>query len=114
MSKGDLLAVYHDYLECLNERQWPRLGEFVADVLSYNGKRMSLGDYRAMLEADTYAIPDLQFRPEVLLANDQVVACRLFFRCTPRHPFLGFEPTGGRVRRRCRDATKIDKQASVV
>jgi predicted ester cyclase len=97
MSEGDLLAIYRGYLRCLNEREWPKLGEFVADALSYNGKRMSLRDYRAMLEADTHAIPDLQFHPEVLLANDQVVACRLFFRCTPRHPFLGFEPTGGRV-----------------
>jgi predicted ester cyclase len=97
MSKGELLAVYHDYLQCLNERQWYRLKEFVADQLSYNGKRMTLGDYEAMLEADVNAMPDLQFRPEVLLADDDVVACRLFFQCTPRHAFLGFEPTGGQV-----------------
>jgi predicted ester cyclase len=97
MSEGDLLAVYRDYLRCLNERQWPKLGQFVADQLSYNGRRMSLRDYRAMLEADVDAIPDLQFVPELLLADDHVVACRLFFQCNPRHTFLGFEPTGSQV-----------------
>src|SRR5262245_4101893 len=97
MGERDLLAVYRGYLRCLNERQWQRLGEFVADHLSYNGEPMGFDDYRAMLEADVHAIPDLQFRPELLLADDHVVSCRLFFECNPRHAFLGFEPTGGRV-----------------
>jgi predicted ester cyclase len=97
MSESDLLAVYHDYLACLNDRRWGKLGEFVADRLVYNGKHMRLNDYRAMLEADVHAIPDLQFRPELLLADDHVVSCRLFFECNPRHAFLGFEPTGGQV-----------------
>jgi hypothetical protein len=26
MSQGDLLDVYRAYLQCLNERRWPRLG----------------------------------------------------------------------------------------
>ena len=97
MSESDLLPVYRGYLAVLNERQWPKLGEYVANQLSYNGKRMSLRDYRAMLEADVHAIPDLQFHPELLLADDHTVACRQFFRCRPRHPFLGFEPPGGEV-----------------
>ncbi|MDO3638335.1 ester cyclase [Mycolicibacterium arseniciresistens] len=97
MSQDDLLNVYRAYLQCLNERQWPRLGEFVADQLSYNGRRMTLQDYRTMLEGDVDAIPDLHYQPEVVIADDNVVACRLFFECTPRHTFLGFEPTGGQV-----------------
>lgn len=97
MSQGDLTAVYRDYLQCLNQRQWPRLGDFVSAQLSYNGQRMSLQDYRTMLEADVNAIPDLHFHPEVLLADDYVVACRLFFQCTPRQTFLGFEPTGSQI-----------------
>ena len=96
-SQGELLAVYRDYLRCLNERQWSQLGEFVADHLSYNGKHMSLQDYRALLESDVHAIPDLQYHPELLLADGHVVACRLFFQCNPRHAFLGFEPTGAQV-----------------
>lgn len=97
MSESDLLAVYRAYLQCLNDRQWPRLGEFVADQLTYNGRRITLRDYRAILEGDVDAIPDLQYQPEVLIAADDVVACRLFFECTPRRTFLGFEPTGGQV-----------------
>lgn len=58
---------------------------------------MTLADYRAMLVEDTQAIPDLQFHPELLVADDHVVACRLYFRCNPRHAFLGFEPTGQQV-----------------
>jgi predicted ester cyclase len=50
-----------------------------------------------MLESDTRATPDLQFVPEILITADQVVSCRLFFQCIPRHAFLGFEPTGRRV-----------------
>lgn len=97
MSPEDLLDVYRDYLRCLNERRWPNLGEFVADELSYNGRRTSIGEYRAMLEGDVHAIPDLTFNPELLLADEHVVSCRLYFTCTPRHEFLGFAPTGGQV-----------------
>jgi predicted ester cyclase len=94
---SDLLAVYRDYLACLNARRWDELGRFVADEVLYNGDRLGIGGYRGMLVADTDAIPDLQFIPEILIADDHVVSCRLFFRCTPQQAFLGFEPTGGQV-----------------
>ena len=97
MIERDLLAVYRSYLACLNERRWPKLGEFVTDHLLYNGQHMTLPDYRAMLEADVDAIPDLRFHSELLVADGDVVACRRYFRCSPRHAFLGFEPTGGQV-----------------
>ena len=97
MTAGDLRVVYRDYLACLNERRWDELGRFVADDVLYNGERVGLDGYRAMLEADTRAIPDLQFVPQILIADDHAVSCRLLFECTPQQPFLGFEPTGGRV-----------------
>lgn len=97
MRERDLSAVYREYLRCLNERRWSDLGVFVADRLSYNGKHMALTDYRALLEADTTATPDLRFNPEILLADDRFVACRLYFRCTPQRTFLGIEPTGAQV-----------------
>ena len=97
MSESDLAAIYRDYLACLNNRQWDELGRFVADGVVYNGERVGLSGYRAMLQADTDAIPDLQFIPEVLVSDGNVVACRLFFQCTPQHEFLGFEPSGQRV-----------------
>ena len=94
---GDLLLVYRDYLACLNERRWDDLGRFVAEEVVYNGEWIGLSGYRAMLQADTDAIPDLEFIPDILLADDRVVSCRLFFQCTPQQAFLGFEPTGGRL-----------------
>jgi predicted ester cyclase len=84
MEDGDLLGVYRDHLACLNNRQWNELGRFVADGVVYNGERLGINGYRAMLEADIDAIPDLQFTPEILLADHNVVACRLFFECNPR------------------------------
>jgi predicted ester cyclase len=92
-----LIAVYRDYLACLNDRRWDELGRFGADEAQYNGERLGLIGYRAMLEADTHAIPDLRFVAEILVADEDVVSCRLVFRCTPRHAFLGFEPTGERI-----------------
>jgi len=94
---SDLLLVYRDYLACLNERRWDDLGRFVAEEVVYNGEWIGLSGYRAMLQADTDAIPDLEFIPDILLADDRVVSCRLFFQCTPQQAFLGFEPTGGRL-----------------
>jgi predicted ester cyclase len=93
----DLTQVYLDYLACLNTRRWDDLGRFVADDVVHNGRRLGLSGYRAMLEADVHAIPDLEFVPEILLADDHIVSCRLFFRCTPQRDFLGHQPTGDRV-----------------
>jgi predicted ester cyclase len=97
MTSGGLAAVYDDYLQCLNERRWNAMGEFVTEELSYNAKPMSLGDYRAMLEADTRAIPDLRFTADLVVTQGDFVACRLLFRCTPQETFLGYEPTGARI-----------------
>ncbi len=97
MAQADLLTIYRDYLGCLNARRWDELSRFVSDEVIYNGVRLGLCGYRAMLESDTGATPDLQFVPEILIADDRVVSCRLFFQCTPQRGFLGFEPTGGQV-----------------
>jgi predicted ester cyclase len=92
-----MMDVYRDYLDCLNDRRWDDLGRFVAEDVVHNGKPLGLNGYRAMLESDTHAIPDLRFTAELLVADADLVACRLFFRCTPRHPWAGFEPTGTEV-----------------
>ena len=94
---ADLLTIYREYLQCLNERQWDELGQFVADDVVHNDARLGLSGYRTMLQRDTEAIPDLQYVPEILVADDPMVSCRLFFECTPKLRFLGFEPTGKRM-----------------
>lgn len=97
MGEGGLLTVYRAYLACLNARRWDDLEEFVDRDVIYNGEPVGLRGYREMLEADVDAIPDLQFVPEILLADERVVSCRLVFQCTPERRFLGFEPTGDRI-----------------
>ncbi|AQT78989.1 ester cyclase [Mycolicibacterium litorale] len=97
MAQADVLTIYRDYLRCLNARRWDELSRFVSDEVVYNGVRVGLSGYRAMLESDTGATQDLQFVPEILIADGQMVSCRLFFQCTPQRTFLGFEPTGGQV-----------------
>ena len=92
-----LSAVYREYLACLNTRRWDDLGRFVADDVRYNGEAVGLAGYRAMLEADVDNIPDLQFVPDILLADRDVVSCRLVFHCTPRRRVFGVEPTGAQV-----------------
>jgi len=94
MDDGDTLGLYRNYMTCLNEWRWEDLGRFVADDVVHNGRPLGVAGYRAMLEADTHAVPDLQFIPAMLIADGQTVACRLAFECTPQHTFLGFEPTG--------------------
>jgi predicted ester cyclase len=94
MSTETLAEVYRRYLQCLNERRWDDLGEFVCDDAIHNRRPLGLGGYRAMLEADTAAIPDLQFVAELIVAQEDALASRLIFECTPQRPFLGFEPSG--------------------
>jgi len=94
---SDLLTVYRDYMACLNARRWDELGRFVADEVVHNGRPLGLSGYRALLVADTQATPDLEYVPEILIANNDFVSCRLVFQCTPQEEFLGFAPTGRRV-----------------
>lgn len=97
MSDNDLTAIYRAYLACLNDRRWDDLGEYVTDDVVRNGERLGLNGYRAMLESDTRATPDLEFNAEILTADDRHVGCRLVFTCTPTHTFLGLGPTGEQV-----------------
>lgn len=89
--------VYLRYLQCLNDRRWTDLGEFVSADVVHNGRPFGLAGYRAMLEGDVAAIPDLQFSAELVVTDHEFVASRLIFTCTPGRTFLGLEPTGARI-----------------
>lgn len=97
MTNSALSEIYRGYLACLNERRWDDLTRYVADDVTYNGRQVGLDGYRATLEADTHATPDLRFVPEILLADGDLVSCRLAFDCTPAREFLGLQPTGARI-----------------
>jgi predicted ester cyclase len=97
MDKDELCERYRDYLACLNAQAWPDLGRFVDDDVHYNGRRIGLAGYRAMLEKDFADIPDLHFAVQLLVADPPRVASRLSFDCTPKGTFLGLPVQGRRV-----------------
>jgi predicted ester cyclase len=97
MTKQELLESYRAYIECLNRRDWSRLGDHVADEVRYNGKTIGLGGYRKMLEGDVAAIPDLVFGIDFLVSDPPVVGARLLFDCTPEGELFGLPINGRRV-----------------
>jgi predicted ester cyclase len=88
---------YRAYLAALNERRLDDLGLYVHDELTYNGEAMTRDRYRDMIAADIAAIPDLTFDARIVVADQDWVACRIVFDCTPQHDFLGFSPNGARL-----------------
>jgi len=85
----DLAGLYRAYIACLNRQDWGRLGDFVDDAVTHNGRRLGLAGYRRMLEQNFDDIPDLQFKIDMLLCDGDRVAARLVFDCTPKGQFLG-------------------------
>lgn len=95
--EADLARIYRSYIACLNEQDWPKLGNFVHEDVRYNGKRIGLSGYRHMLEGDFRAIPDLRFDIELLVTEPPRVASRLRFACTPVGMLFGLPVNGRRV-----------------
>lgn len=119
MTKAELSEIYRGYIACLNGQDWQRLGEFVHDEASHNGRPFGLAGYRAMLEQDFLQIPDLRFNITLLICDPPHIASRLDFDCTPLGEFLGLPVNGRKVSfsenvfYRFRDG-KIDQVWSVV
>lgn len=97
MTRKELVSIYKNYINCLNRQDWDRLGDYVDDGVEYNRKRISLSQYRAMLEGDFRAIPDLQFNISILCSDPPVIASRLDFDCTPIGMLFGIPVNGKRV-----------------
>ena len=93
----DLREVYRDYIACLNNKDWTRLGQFVHDDVIHNGQQLGLSGYLAMLERDFQEIPDLYFNTQIILADPTYVASRIRFDCTPNGTFLGLPINGRKV-----------------
>ncbi|MFZ1430234.1 MAG: ester cyclase [Geminicoccaceae bacterium] len=93
----DLADVYRDYIACLNQQDWQKLGQFVDDDVHYNGQRIGLTGYHEMLVRDFREIPDLYFNIQLLISDSPHIASRLIFDCTPAGNFLGLPVNGRRV-----------------
>jgi len=97
VTRDELADIYRAYIACLNAQDWEKLGQFVQDGASHNGRRLGLSGYRQMLERDFADIPDLHFSIELLVTDPPHVASRLRFDCTPKGKFLGLDVNGRRV-----------------
>ena len=97
MIKTVLSDIYREYIACLNEQDWPRLGQFVHNEVSHNGRQIGLSGYRKMLEKDFFEIPDLQFTIQLLISDPPYIASRLAFDCSPKGKFLGLDVNGKRI-----------------
>ncbi|GGJ97976.1 ester cyclase [Pseudomonas matsuisoli] len=97
MPTTDLKSRYRAYIDCLNRRDWSSLSEHVDAAIHYNGQHVGLAGYRAMLEEDVRAIPDLHFHIELLVADPPHIAARLHFECTPTGELFGLPVNGKRV-----------------
>ena len=91
---ADIEERYRAYLTCLNERRFADLGEFAHDPVVHNDRTLAVAEFRDLLERDATEIPDLRYAIERLVVQDDQVACRIRFDCTPARPFRGIPPTG--------------------
>ena len=97
MTPADLSGLYRNYIACLNKRDWPNLARFVQEDVHYNGDRVGLAGYCAMLVEDVRAIPDLRFDVHLLICQPPHVASRLRFDCTPMWRLFDLPVNGKRV-----------------
>jgi Predicted ester cyclase len=98
LSKAAATAgMYKQYIACLNARTLNKLDQFVTPDVVHNGRALGLDGYRAMLEENFRDIPDLYFNADLVLANENHVASRLRFDCTPVKNFLGVAVNGRRI-----------------
>lgn len=97
MTRDELSEIYRGYIDCLNRQDWGELEQFVHDDVRYNGAYVGLGGYRAMLEGDFRAIPDLHFNIELLICDPPRIASRLHFDCTPTGELFDMPVNGRRV-----------------
>lgn len=97
MTETDLSNTYRQYIVCLNQKDWPKLGLFVHEDVIHNGRRIGLSGYRDMLQRDYDEIPDLHFNVEMLIAKSPYVSSRIAFDCTPKGNFFGLDINGRKV-----------------
>ncbi len=89
--------IYIAYIECLNKREIKNLGRFIHEDVYYNHQQIGLSGYQQMLEQNFIDIPDLYFNVELLICDEQFLASRLMFDCSPKGIFLGLPINGKRV-----------------
>jgi predicted ester cyclase len=95
VDQAKLTLIYQNYIACLNERDWTKLGEFVDSDVVHNGLKLGLAGYRDMIERNVRDIPDLRFEVDLLVVQPPQIGSRLKFDCRPIGSFFGL-PINGR------------------
>lgn len=85
---------YRNYIDCLNKGNMEQLSDYVHDELTYNGEKTTLKDYKEERLKERDAIPDLFYDIGLLVTNEDTIASRLNFNCTPLKEFMGIIPNG--------------------
>lgn len=88
---------YRNYIDCLNKGDLAQLADFIQDKLTYNGEEMTLEDFEENRLNERRAIPDLYYDIHLLVTDEDTIASRLNFDCTPTGQFIGIIPNGNRV-----------------
>ena len=88
---------YRNYIDCLNSENLEPLSDFIHDTLTYNGKETTLKEYKKNRLAERKAIPDLYYDIGLLVTDDNTIAARLNFNCTPVKEFMGIVPNGNKA-----------------
>ncbi|KAL3959560.1 hypothetical protein ACCO45_004677 [Purpureocillium lilacinum] len=98
---GDLTQFYRDYIHTINSLTMKeRLHEFCQPVVTHNARRLSIDEYRLMIESSFDEIRGLHFSIEDIIVDDetQQIAARIGFTGVPGKAFRGIAPTGKEVR----------------
>ncbi|KAI1748296.1 SnoaL-domain-containing protein [Xylaria castorea] len=101
LSTRELEDTYRAYIGCINARTTAAdLPKFCHPHVIHNANRLSLGEYRLLMEDAIAAIPDLFYGINTLIVDENVqrLAVRLEFTGTPTGRFAGAEPNGRSVR----------------
>ncbi|KAI0428056.1 hypothetical protein F5Y09DRAFT_314296 [Xylaria sp. FL1042] len=101
LSTRELEDTYRAYISCINAQTMATdLPRFCHPHVIHNAKRLSLEEYRLLIQEAFTAVPDIVFGIDTVVADEraQRVAVRLEFTGTPTGKLAGAEPTGRSVR----------------
>ncbi|GAW11040.1 hypothetical protein ANO14919_003790 [Xylariales sp. No.14919] len=101
LSTRELEDTYRSYIGCINAQAMSTgLPRFCHPHVIHNARRLSLEEYRLLIQEAFTAVPDIIFGVDTVVADEkaQRVAVRLEFTGTPTGELSGAEPTGRGVR----------------
>ena len=112
MSAEEQSAVIGQWIEAWNKQDLDAIEDLLAPgYVRHDANLSDVHGSRAELEfiaGVVSAFPDLQFRMEQLIAQDDHVATRLALRGTHRGPFLGVPATGREVAFESMEVFRLD------